>query len=141
MTVLNDNKDDLVGRIMKRLIDSKSKNESNITLDIWGTGKKYIRQYIYIDDLVDALIYVMKNYSDSLPINIATDEAISLDDIVQAIKNEIEYKGNIKYQSDKLERSSQRLLSIERLNKLGWKPKVTLSEGIKKLHKSYSKSQ
>ena len=125
------NKDDLIGCIIKRLSEAKIKNEESIKLDIWGTGKKYIRQYIYGDDVADALIYLMENYEGSIPINVATD------DMVKKIKSTLDYKGDVLYHSDKPERSSPRLLSTERIKALGWKPKFTLSEGIKKLCEHY----
>ena len=115
----------------------KLEGAKELALDIWGTGKKCIRQFIYLDDLVDALIYIMDNYDEVLPVNIASEEAVSLDELAHIIREIVGYTGTLHYQEDKPEKTDDRLMSVAYLREQGWKPHYTLREGIQSFYTWY----
>jgi GDP-L-fucose synthase len=130
-------KNTLIEEILQQMHQAKIEGTKELGLDIWGTGKKCIRQFIYLDDLADALIYMMKNYDDVLPVNIAPEEAVSLDELARTIRDVVGYTGSLHYQEDKPEKADDRLMSVKYLQEQGWKPHYTLREGIQAFYTWY----
>ncbi|UZE45128.1 NAD-dependent epimerase/dehydratase family protein [Selenomonas sputigena] len=130
-------KNTLVEELLQKMHQAKLEGAKELALDIWGTGKKCIRQFIYLDDLVDALIYIMDNYDEVLPVNIASEEAVSLDELAHIIREIIGYTGTLHYQEDKTEKTDDRLMSVAYLREQGWKPHYTLREGIQSFYTWY----
>ncbi len=97
---------------------------------IWGTGKPK-REFIFIDDAVEALIFLMKNYSGNEIINIGTRAEISIAGLAREIKEIISFKGNVSYDKNKPDGIPRRLLDSTKLLNMGWIPKVELKKGIK----------
>lgn len=116
---------------MKALYEAKEKEIESIQLDIWGTGKKALRQYVYLNDMADAIVYLMNNYDEQIPVNIATDEVYCLDDVIKILKEVIGYKGTVYYMTDKPERYEKRLLSTIHLKETGWKAEYTMHKALK----------
>ena len=127
----------LIEEMLQKMHHAKQEGAKELVLDIWGTGRKCIRQFIYLDDLVDALIYMMKNYDESLPINITPEEAVSLDELAHMIQEVVGYTGTLHYQPDKPEKADDRLMSVKYLQKQGWKPRYTLRDGIQSFYTWY----
>ncbi|AKT53202.1 NAD-dependent epimerase/dehydratase family protein [Selenomonas sp. oral taxon 478] len=130
-------KNTLVEEILQKMHQAKQEGVKELDLDIWGTGKKCIRQFIYLDDLVDALIYMMVNYDENLPVNIAPKEAVSLDELAHIIQEVVGYTGTLHYQTDKPEKADDRLMSVTYMQKQGWNPRYTLREGIQSFYTWY----
>lgn len=119
--------------MIRKFSESKN-NNSDITL--WGDGTP-MREFLHIDDLTDALIFLMLNYNDYYPINIGTGEEISIKDLSIKISKEIGFKGNIIWDSSKPNGTFRKLLDVSKINNLGWKHKIRLDEGIKKTIEIY----
>lgn len=134
-------KNGLIETTIKILHEAKKQNIDTVSLDIWGTGKKSVRQFLYIDDVVEAMLYFMESYTDDMPVNISTDEAVSLDDMVKTVSSIVGYLGNISYQYDKPENGAQRLLSTKKMKSLGWNPKFSLHDGIRDFYRWYCSNQ
>lgn len=130
-------KNTLIEEILQQMHQAKIEGTKELGLDIWGTGKKCIRQFIYLDDLADALIYMMVNYDESLPVNIAPKEAVSLDELAHIIQEVVGYTGMLHYQTDKPEKADDRLMSVTYMQKQGWNPRYTLREGIQSFYTWY----
>lgn len=130
-------KNTLVEELLQNIHQAKQEGAKELDLDIWGTGKKCIRQFIYLDDLVDALIYMMVNYDENLPVNIAPKEAVSLDELAHIIQEVVGYTGTLHYQTDKPEKADDRLMSVTYMQKQGWNPRYTLREGIQSFYTWY----
>lgn len=130
-------KNTLVEELLQKMHQAKMEGAKELALDIWGTGKKCIRQFIYLDDLVDALIYMMDSYDEVLPVNIASEEAVSLDELAHIIREIVGYTGTLHYQEDKPEKTDARLMSVAYLREQGWKPHYTLREGIQSFYTWY----
>lgn len=117
---------DANGHAMASLIDKFCGKE----VKVWGSGKPK-REFIFIDDVVSALIFLMRNYSGSEIINIGTMAEISIKDLVQKIKDITLFKGKVTFDTGKPDGMPRRLLDSSRLLKMGWKAEVDLEKGIR----------
>jgi GDP-L-fucose synthase len=101
---------------------------------LWGSGKPF-REFLFVDDLADACVFLMERYDYKdigEIINIGTGEDLAVNDIAKIVKNVTGFEGGIKYDSSKPDGAPRKLLDISRIKALGWSPKVDLREGIKK---------
>jgi GDP-L-fucose synthase len=131
--------------LIYRLHKAKINNLESIT--IWGTGTPK-REFLYIDDLAQAAIHVMnldkKNYneqiiSESSHINVGSGKELTIKELAETIKEVIDFKDRINFDSNKPGGSVRKLLNSERINKLGFKPKIDLKEGLIKTYQDYLK--
>lgn len=107
-------------------------------VEIWGTGTPK-REFLYVDDLADACIYLMNNYNGNDIINIGTGEDISIKDLAYLIKEIVGYSGDIYFNINMPDGTPIKLLDVSRMEKLGWQYKTSLREGIEKTYKEYAK--
>ncbi|MEX0940365.1 MAG: GDP-L-fucose synthase [Candidatus Babeliales bacterium] len=114
----------------------QAKDNKNPSLFLWGTGKPR-REFLYIDDLVEALLHLMNNYNKSALINIGTGKDISIAELAGFIKEIVGYKGKICFNQNQLDGTPQKLLNIDRIAKLGWHAKTSLKEGLQKTYEWY----
>ena len=97
---------------------------------IWGTGKP-MREYIFVDDLADALVFLMTTYSEEEPINIGTGEEISILNLAEIIAAEVGFQGVLETDYSQPDGMPRKLLDSSRLNEMGWKAKTELASGLK----------
>lgn len=128
---------DIIGECMLKIVKAKQNQEKTVQLDIWGTGEKTIRQFIYIDDLVEYMIYLMKDNRGVKTVNVAYDEELSWHDIVMMIKEFVGYEGEIRYLIDKPERGNKRILSLENMKNTGFVAKYSMKKGLKDFYNNY----
>ena len=114
--------------LLLKFHNAKVNNEPFVT--VWGSGNPK-REFLYVDDLADACIYLLKNYNGIQPINVGTGEDISIKDFAEKIKNIVGYKGELKFDKSKPDGTMRKRLNISRLNNLGWQYKVSLDQGLK----------
>lgn len=128
-----------------------SSNQQPVTISLWGTGNPY-REFLYVEDLVEACIYIMTDvdFSDlksvngvttsikNTHINIGTGKELVIRDLALKIKDIIDFRGQLKWDSSKPDGTYRKLLDVTKINKLGWKEKVSLEDGIKIIYKKYS---
>ena len=120
--------------------ERKTKNDKRQTkITLWGTGSPK-REFLFVDDLADAVVFLMENHSykdigEVINIGIGTD--IPIKDLAEKIKNIVGFDGKIEWDSDKPDGTPQKLLDVSRLDKLGWKAKHSLDEGIRKTYEEY----
>jgi len=103
---------------------------------IWGTGTPK-REFLYVDDLADACVYLMEHYDGSEIVNIGVGEDISIGDLAALVKEVVGFRGDIVYDSSKPDGTPRKLLDVSRLHSLGWKAKTDLREGIRKTYEWY----
>lgn len=96
---------------------------------IWGTGKPR-REFLHVDDLADACVFLMNNYDSPQIINVGTGKDISIAQLAQLIRETVNYQGNIVYDTDKPDGTPRKLLDVSRLQQLGWQPKIKFTQGI-----------
>jgi GDP-L-fucose synthase len=120
--------------LIRKFIDAKSHGDESVTL--WGTGSPR-REFIYSDDLASACLFLLENYDDSVAINVGTGEDLSILDLASMIKQATGFEGIIHWDKSKPDGTPRKLLNIERISGLGWKPRITLQEGISLTSKAY----
>jgi GDP-L-fucose synthase len=121
----------VIPALMLKIHQAKVKNLSSVTL--WGTGKP-LREFLYVDDLANALIYLLKNYSDPAFINIGSGEEISIHDLATLISGVTGYKGKINFDESYSNGISRKFLDSSKIKNLGWKVEINLKDGIKKTY-------
>jgi GDP-L-fucose synthase len=103
---------------------------------IWGTGTPR-REFLYIDDLADACVFLMGRYDGSEIVNIGVGEDISIADLAALVKEVVGYEGEIVYDASKPDGTPRKLLDVSRLRALGWRAKTELREGIRRSYQWY----
>lgn len=118
-----------------RKFDEAKKNNSP-EVEVWGTGKP-MREFLYVDDLAEALIYLSENYSSGEIINVGTGKDITISDLCSIISEVVGYEGKIKFNSDFPDGTYRKVMDVSRIFETGWRPATTIEEGIKKTYKYY----
>lgn len=114
--------------LLRRFHEAKIENKSNVV--VWGTGKPR-REFLHVDDLADACVFLMKNYSDDSHINIGTGEDITIAEFASMIRNIVDYKGAITFDISKPDGTPRKMLDVSKLSTLGWNAQIPLKEGLK----------
>lgn len=109
-------------------------------VSMWGTGSAS-REFLYVDDLADACIFLMENYEDPTHINVGTGEDISIKNLAVLISNIVGFKGKIVWDSQMPDGIPRKLLDVTKLHSLGWKHITNLEEGIRKTYQWYIKHE
>mgnify|MGYP003334618400 CR=1 FL=1 len=135
----NDNYDLNNSHVLPALIRKFHEAKINNTdVEIWGTGNP-MREFLYVDDLVEACYHLMLNYDGSEIVNIGTGEDIRIGDLAHLVGKVIGFEGNIRFNSDMPDGTPRKLLDVSRIHDLGWKHKTSLEEGIKLAYLNYLK--
>ncbi|MGC8771758.1 MAG: GDP-L-fucose synthase family protein [Brevinematia bacterium] len=127
----------VIPALIRKFHEAKINNLPYVT--IWGTGKPK-REFLYIDDLANALVFLMENYSDTIHINVGTGEDISINELARIIKNITGYSGKIVYDTTKPDGTPRKLLDVARLKSLGFSPEYSLEEGLKLTYKWFKEN-
>jgi GDP-L-fucose synthase len=106
------------------------------TVIVWGTGAPR-REFLHVDDLADAGVFLMNHYDESDIINIGWGRDQSILELAQMVSDVVGYRGNIKWDSAKPDGTPQKLLDVSRLAKMGWQPKIALEDGIREVYRWY----
>jgi len=117
----------VIPSLMRRAHDRKVADERD--LPIWGTGTPR-REFLHVNDCADALVTILKDYSDAAPINVGTGEDIMIADIARKIMDIVGLKGEIQTDSGQPDGTPLKRLDISKLKDLGWSPNITLDEGL-----------
>lgn len=144
----NDNFDLQTSHVLPALIrkfhEAKIQNKESVT--IWGTGKP-LREFLYVDDLAEAILFMMENINaDNLynlgitHLNVGSGKDISISDLANLVAQIIGYKGSIEYDTTKPDGTPRKLMDVSRINSLGWKYKTELEEGIKLTYEWFIKN-
>lgn len=124
----------VIPALMQRFHDAKTNNLQEVVL--WGTGAP-LREFIYVDDLAKAFIFLMQNYESYDICNAGTMQEISVRNLAELIAKLVGYPGKISLDATKPEGSSRKVLDSGKLFALGWKPEVTLEEGLGRMYKHH----
>ena len=122
--------------LIRKFHEAKTGQSPFVT--IWGTGTPK-REFLYIDDLADACVFLMNNYDAAGIVNIGVGDDISINELARLVKRLMGYSGEIVYDSSKPDGTPRKLLDVSRLNSLGWKAKISLKEGIARTYEWYVK--
>ena len=128
----------VIPALIRRFHEAKLNNVESVTL--WGTGKA-IREFINTDDMADACLFLLNNYSGEMPINVGTGEELSMYELAQIIKKTTGFNGKILTDPSKPDGMLSRLCDSSKLHHLGWKSSVSLEQGINQLYDWYLKEE
>lgn len=139
---INDNFDLLNSHVLPALIrkfhEAKLSNQAEVIM--WGTGKP-MREFLYVDDLADALVHLLENYSEEGHVNIGTGEDVTIKELAETVKEVVDYKGKITNDPTKPDGTPRKLLNVDLLHSTGWKHKVELKVGIEKVYKWFLETE
>ncbi len=110
-----------------------AKIENHAEVELWGTGKP-VRDFMYVDDMAGAAIFLMRTYSDVGHINVGTGEGISIRDLAEVLAEIIGYEGGFRFDSSKPDGMPEKILQSARLYEMGWRPSTGLREGLCKAY-------
>ncbi len=113
--------------IIRKVYDAKQSGQKSI--EIWGTGSAK-REFLHVDDCADAMIFLLKNFSDPDHINIGSGEDLSILELTKLIMDVVGYDGEIVHDLSKPDGTPRKLMQVDRLKGLGWEPKYSLRAGV-----------
>ena len=105
-------------------------------VQIWGTGTPR-REFLHVDDLADALVFLMERYSDEEHINVGCGEDLSIADVARAVEDVVGFDGDLAFDTSKPDGSPRKLLDSTKLNAMGWNPKIALKDGLADAYRWY----
>jgi len=120
--------------LIRKFHEAKSNNANEVT--VWGTGKP-LREFLFVDDLADASLMLMQNYSDAGFVNIGYGEDISIGDLAHLIADVVGFNGKIIFDASKPDGTPRKLMDNSILRNMGWKPSTHLKEGIQLAYQDF----
>ena len=124
----------VVAALIRRFHEAKTSGIGNVA--VWGTGVPR-REFLYVDDLADACIHLMKTYSDKELVNIGTGEDITIAEFARLVAAIVGYTGDISFDISKPDGTPRKLLDVSRLAQLGWRASTSLDDGIRLAYRAY----
>ncbi len=119
----------VLAALIQKMVTAKEENVKSV--EVWGTGEPR-REFMSVDDLADAAFFLMERYDDPQFINVGTGVDYSIREYAEVIKKLVGFKGKLVFNTSKPDGMPRKLLDITRLFGMGWKPKVSLEEGLRK---------
>lgn len=127
----------VIPALIRKFHDAKVSGSD--TVMVWGSGTPR-REFLYVDDLADACLYLMQHYDEEELVNIGTGKDLTIAELAVLIKEVVGFQGQIRYDSSKKDGPPQKLLDVSRLERTGWKARTGLREGLQKLYAWYISS-
>jgi GDP-L-fucose synthase len=124
----------VVAALIRRFHEAKVSGAKNIV--VWGTGTPR-REFLYVDDLADACVHLMKAYSSEELVNIGTGEDITIAEFARVVAATVGYSGEISYDTSRPDGTPRKLLDVSRLAKLGWRASTSLENGLRLAYQAY----
>jgi len=124
----------VVAALIRRFHEAKAAGLPNVV--VWGTGTPR-REFLYVDDMADACVHLMKTYSDQELINIGTGEDITIAEFARVVAGVVGYAGTISFDPSRPDGTPRKLLDVSRLDRLGWRAKTSLEDGIRLAYQAY----
>ena len=120
--------------LLSRFHEAKIKGADSV--NVWGTGKP-CREFLHVDDLAEACLFLLQNYSGSQHINVGTGSDISIADFASLLRTIVGFEGQITFETDRPDGTPRKLLDVTNINAHGWKSKIELEDGLKQYYRWY----
>lgn len=134
----NDNFDLNNSHVLPALI--RKFHEAKVTgadkVEIWGTGRP-LREFLYVDDMADACVFLMENYDGEEHVNIGTGEEISIRDLAETVRDVVGFEGGLVFNADMPDGTPRKLTTVEKLHELGWRHKIHIKNGLRLTYNWY----
>lgn len=114
--------------LIRKFHEAKENNLPHV--EIWGTGTPR-REFLHADDLADACLFLMDNYNDNEIVNIGVGQDIPIKELAEQIKEIVDYKGDLVFNTSKPDGTPRKLVDVTKINNLGWKANISLEEGLR----------
>jgi GDP-L-fucose synthase len=124
--------------LIRKFHEAKVNNESTVT--VWGTGTP-VREFLFVDDLAEACVYLMNTYDDGKIVNIGTGIGVTIHELAESIAKVVGYTGKLVFDPSKPDGTPVKINDVTYLNSLGWKAKINLLQGIKLTYEWYKKQE
>ncbi|MET4331642.1 GDP-L-fucose synthase [Bradyrhizobium sp. i1.15.2] len=124
----------VVAALIRRFHEAKFSGATNVV--VWGTGTPR-REFLYVDDMADACVHLMKTYSSAELVNIGTGEDIAVGEFARLVAEIVDFKGEIVFDMSRPDGTPRKLLDVSRLEGLGWRAKISLADGLKQAYAAY----
>jgi GDP-L-fucose synthase len=124
----------VVAALIRRFHEAKLSGAGNVT--VWGTGTPR-REFLYVDDMADACVHLMKTYSAMEMVNIGTGEDITIAEFARLVASVVGYTGTISYDTARPDGTPRKLLDVSRLAALGWRARTSLEDGLRLAYHAY----
>lgn len=136
----NDNFDPETSHVLPGMIGKfhKAKINKSPNVDCWGDGSA-MREFLHVDDLAEACYVCMQNYNEAEHINVGTGEDVTIKQLAEIISEVVGFDGDIKWDTTKPNGTPRKVLNVDKIKSLGWKPKISLRDGIEKTYGWYKK--
>lgn len=121
--------------LMRKMDEARRRGDPQVVL--WGTGNPY-REFLYVDDLADACLFLIENFSESGPINVGTGTDVTIREAAEKVAAVVGYQGEIVWDSSKPDGTPRKLMDVTRINNLGWRAATSLDEGLRKTYAWYN---
>jgi len=136
----NDNYDLENSHVLPAMIRKfhEAKLSGKESVEIWGTGTPK-REFLYVDDLAEACVFLMNEYSGSEIVNVGTGEDVTIAELAYGVAKAVGYEGRIEFNPEMPDGTPRKLLDVSKMKSLGWTAKTGLGEGIEKTYREYAK--
>jgi GDP-L-fucose synthase len=118
----------------------EAKIEGRPSVSVWGTGTPY-REFLFVDDLADACVFLMQHYSAEEPVNIGTGEDLTISDFARLVADVLGYKGKIVFDQSKPDGTPRKVLDVSRLAELGWRSQTPLRKGLERTYHAFLEAE
>ncbi|MBO1323977.1 GDP-L-fucose synthase [Acetobacter sp. TBRC 12305] len=123
--------------LLRKAHEAKINDASVLT--VWGTGKP-LREFLHVDDLAEAVLFVTQHYSDMMPVNIGSGEEISIADLAKTVCDVVGFKGSLVFNPDRPDGTPRKLADISRLRSIGWNNARSLRTGLQQTYEDFQRN-
>ena len=120
--------------LIRRMDEAKRARAPNVT--VWGTGAP-LREFLYVDDVADACVHLLKHYSGEIALNIGSGQEVSIADFARRVAKAVGYEGELKFDTSRPDGAPRKLVDVARLKALGWQAKTSLDQGLALAYADY----
>jgi GDP-L-fucose synthase len=133
-----DNWDLLTSHVAAALIRKmhEAREQGDDEVEVWGTGRPR-REFLHVDDLADACVFLLRNYSQEEPINVGWGQDVSIAELAAVIQRIVGFKGRLRFDPRKPDGTPRKLLETSRLAALGWQPRIRMADGLADAYRAY----
>jgi len=133
-----DNYDLERGHVIPALIRKahEAKEAGSTTMSIWGTGEP-LREFLFVDDLADALVFLFRTYSDEEHVNIGSGEEVSIAELARAVKHAVGFDGDLQFNADKPDGMPRKTVDCSKIEAMGWRVRTMLAEGLQLAYQDF----